>query len=328
MKLFRVVLVMGGVLVLAAAAAVTVGTVEIGPADILRSLLFPDPAGNSARDLIIRQLRLPRVVMAIIVGASLASVGASLQSLLRNPLADPYLLGVSSGAALGAVIGIEIGVGASTGFAFAGALAATVLVFVLATRHHRLDPQTLLLAGVVLNSILGAAMTLVMIFLQPHQIQSVVYWLLGNIRPAGWAPLAFLSLGLIVGFGLLFSQARALDLLAQGEESARQLGVRTERCKVIVLFASALLTTLAVSFNGLIGFVGLIVPHAARFLFGPDNRLLVPASALLGAGVLVCADTLARTVLSPTELPVGALTALAGGPFFLLLLRKGRRILP
>lgn len=312
------------VLLVLGAVSLGLGAVQVSLSDIVRVLLGDEPSNGATEAIIIRELRLPRVLMAAIVGMSLGGVGATLQSTLRNPLADPYLLGVSSGAALGAVLAIGWGHAATHGFAFAGALGATVLIFALAQRHRRMDPHTLILAGVVLNAVLGAGITLAMILMQPHRIPAVVYWLLGSIRSVEGSILVFAATGLAVGLGVLLTQARALDLMTQGEETARQLGVSVERCKVLVLLASAWLTTLAVSYNGLIGFVGLIVPHAGRFLFGPDNRLLIPASALLGAATLVAADAAARTLLAPTELPVGALTALAGGPFFLILLRRSR----
>lgn len=319
----RAVLMLSCLLVAALLVSVGLGTVPIGPLDSARLLLGLDFHGEESARLIFWQLRLPRVTMAIVVGAALGSVGASLQSLLRNPLADPYLLGISSGAGLGAVLAIGLGKQASAAFAFAGAMGAMGLVFTFARRRQRLDPHTLILAGVVLNALFGAAIVLVLIFLQPEQVQAIVFWLLGTVRSVSWTILSYIGATLALGLGLLLYQARPLDLMAQGDDTAQRLGVHTERCKLIVLAASAILTSLAVAFNGLIGFVGLIVPHVGRFLFGPDNRVLLPASALIGALTMLIADTLARSLMSPTELPVGAVTAVAGAPFFLFLLRRG-----
>ncbi|HEV7127677.1 MAG TPA: iron ABC transporter permease [Ktedonobacterales bacterium] len=280
-------------------------------------------------EIIVVQLRLPRVLGAALVGAALASAGTLFQALLRNPLADPLLLGTSAGAALGATIAfmlptiVWLGFGVVALLAFAGALLAVAAVYALASRHGQTPVVTLLLAGVAVSAVLTAGQTL-LIVLDPvlaEHIISLYLWLAGGIAVQSWAQLG--AIGLLVAFGLLGAiyLSPTLDTFALGEEIATYLGVRVERQKLAIVGVAALLVAAAVSISGLVGFVGLVAPHACRLVLGPGHRRLVPASALVGATFVVLADALARTLAAPAELPLGVLTALVGGPFFLLLLR-------
>ena len=279
------------------------------------------------------RLRLPRVIMAGLVGASLATVGAALQALFRNPLAEPFTLGVSGGASLGASIAIAFGLGAS--FAglplifiagFAGALLSVFLVYRLARSGGGVIlPGALLLAGVVLNLSASAGVLIIQYLASYGRSLQILRWLIGSLDVVGFDLIWKMLIFLIPGWMVLLGHARDLHLLATGEESAASLGVDVRRTERVVFMASSLIVAVTVSVGGTIGFVGLIVPHTARLLFGQDVRVLLPASFLLGAAFLVLADTLARVVISPTELPVGAITALLGGPVFLILLRRQQR---
>jgi iron complex transport system permease protein len=283
--------------------------------------------------VILMQVRLPRLLLGLLVGACLASVGVVLQALLRNPLADPYVLGVSSGAALGVALAILLGIG-STFLAlsvlplcgFAGGLLSLVVVYRMAVSYGRLPIHSLLLAGVILNSIFSALIMFITSIMEPNRSAGTMTWLMGTLTAPSYPALAILTCYLLGGLFLLLKQARKLNVLTLGEESARSLGIETERVKRQVYLLSALITGAVVSVSGMIGFVGMVIPHAVRLMLGADHRLLLPASALVGGMYLMVADTLARTLLTPAEIPVGIITALAGGPFFIYLLvwRKDR----
>lgn len=283
--------------------------------------------------VILIQVRLPRLLLGLLVGACLASVGVVLQALLRNPLADPYVLGVSSGAALGVALAILSGIG-TTVLAlsalplcgFAGGLLSLVVVYRMAASYGRLPIHSLLLAGVILNAIFSALIMFVTSIMEPNRSVGTMTWLMGTLTAPSYPALAVLTLYLLGGLFLLFKQARRLNILTLGEESARSLGIETEQVKRLVYVISALITGAVVSVSGMIGFVGMVIPHAVRLVLGTDHRLLLPASALVGGMYLMAADTVARTLLAPAEIPVGIVTALAGGPFFIYLLvwRKDR----
>ena len=294
------------------------------------SALRSDPL---ARAVFLR-LRLPRVLMAGIVGASLAMVGASLQALFRNPLADPFTLGVSGGASLGASLAIAFGLGVSFSgvpvifiAAFAGAGLSVLLVYRLARSGGGglMLPGALLLAGVVLNLCASAGVLVIQYLTSYERALQILRWLIGSLDVVGFDLLWKMLVFLVPGWMVLAAHARDLHLMATGEESAASLGVDVRRTERLVFAASSLIVGVTVSVGGAVGFVGLIVPHAARLLFGQDVRVLLPASFLLGAAFLVLADTLARVMISPGELPVGAITALLGGPVFLLLLKRQQR---
>ncbi|MBX9658251.1 MAG: iron ABC transporter permease [Nitrospiraceae bacterium] len=290
--------------------------------------------GNTAATIMLH-IRLPRVLMGFVVGGSLAAVGVTLQALLRNPLADPYVLGVSSGAALGAALAMLLGLGASMMLlpvlplcGFVGGLLALLLIYRLAQSQGRLPVHSLLLAGVILNAILTALIMFITSIMEPNRSAGLMAWLMGSLTAPGYP-----ALGVVVAYAVLVSaivlhKAQALNVLTLGEETARSLGIETERLKKHLFVLTALLTGAVVSVSGMIGFVGMMVPHAVRLVVGSDHRLLLPASALVGGMFLVISDTIARTILAPAEIPVGIVTALAGGPFFLYLLlwRKDRML--
>jgi iron complex transport system permease protein len=316
-------------LLLAASLAVglAVGPSGLAPLEVWAAL--SGDATGAGRDIVLG-VRLPRVGLGAGVGAALAVAGVVFQALLRNPLADPFVLGVSGGAALAGIAVLVLGSAVGLGYgavppaAFAGSVGALVLLLAVAGPAGRLSSTTLLLVGVVFNAFASAAIVFLASLAGLTEGAQVFLWLIGNLADArpilvGWVA-GFVTLGLAATLPF----ARALDLLALGEENAALLGIDATRARRWLLLASSLLVGAAVSVAGLIGFVGLVVPHALRLALGPDHRLLVPASALAGAAFLVLCDTAARTVLGGRELPVGALTALAGGPFFLFLLRRSQ----
>lgn len=326
---FLVVLAgLGLVAVLIMLGALTVGPAPLSPGEIVAAVTGQTLPRDSLASTVVLQLRLPRILLAALAGAGLAVAGAAFQALTRNPLADPAILGVSSGAAFGVVLAQVLGLGPTpigmlglTGFAFLGAILAACTVYLIARIGALLPIQTLLLAGVIVGLFFSSAITLMISLVDFMRLGAILHWLMGNLGPVPYRSLEFLALGLAVGIGIVLAQARALNLLAAGEESALQLGVESERVKRVIFVAASFITSLVVSFSGPIGFVGLIIPHMVRMLFGPDNRLLIPAAVLVGAGFLVLADALSRTVIQPSELPVGVITAFCGAPFFIYLLR-------
>jgi iron complex transport system permease protein len=295
------------------------------------------PSVDNPDYVILVRTRLPRVLLATIVGGALGVAGAALQALLHNPLACPHILGVSGGASLcGIIVLIFTGTAAAslTGFlrislvslaAFLGAAGTTLLIYRTALSHGRLQPYTLLLTGVVFNAFCGALIMLVNSLVDFYQSHSILFWLMGSLAAQDYVTVSAIGFYVLIGAGWLITQSRKFNLLSLGEESAAQLGVDVETLRRGTFLASSLLVGAIVSVSGMIGFVGLIVPHLLRLLFGADHRLLLPASAWGGAIFLLWADTLARTVVSPTELPVGVVTAMCGGPFFLYLLKKEGR---
>jgi iron complex transport system permease protein len=327
---------LAALLALAVLLGVAFGSVEISPWTSLRLLtwklrLAGRPAGvPDSTVVILFQLRLPRVLLGALVGAGLAAAGAVFQALFRNPMADPAIIGVSSGAALGAVAVILAGGGAAAGglgipaVAFVGAMATALLVYRLARIGPAVQMATMLLAGIAVAAVISACISLLMTF-SGRQIQSIYFWLLGGLGGGGWRSLAAAAPFLGAGMAVALGTAGDLNLTALGEERAAQLGLDVERFKRLTLATGALLTAAAVSVSGLIGFVGLMTPHILRLLVGSDHRRLLPASILGGATFMVLADLAARTAIRPEEIPVGAVTAILGGPFFLYLLRHQRR---
>ena len=301
------------------ALALLTGSVSVPPAAVARALLgLPVPPLTAA---IVLDLRLPRALLAFGVGGLLALSGVELQVLLRNPLADPYVLGVSGGAAAAALAGILAGAGfaAVMGDAFLGALAATLLVVLLARLTGPLTPLRLLLTGAVFAAGANALCLLLLSLARAPTLETMLFWLMGGIHAYGTHPLLLLGL-LAAALALLFVEARKLDILLRGPETARALGVRVGALAALLYASSALLTAAAVTEAGMIGFVGLLVPHLARLLGGAGHRRVLPLSALLGGSLLLAAETLAHSVLAPRLLPIGVVTALLGVPLFLLLL--------
>lgn len=285
--------------------------------------LHPD-VGSGAEAIVLR-VRLPRVVLGILVGAALSLAGAAFQGLLRNPLADPFTLGVSSGAAVGAASVMAAGGVVSVPMgALAGGLAALGTVYRLARVGGRLAGETLILAGVVISSF-GAALLALVISLSTERLQDIFFWLMGSLALRSWSQVLFVALVLVPVYLFLTLAARELNLLALGEEEALSLGVDVQRLRRSLLLWVSLLTAAVVSVSGTIGFVGLVVPHVVRLLAGPDHRALLPLAAVGGGAFLVAADLASRLLLAPRELPIGAVTALLGAPFFGYLLRRRKR---
>lgn len=334
--LIVMVLVLAGLTVLATAW----GAVSIPLGEVFAMLaqkiplinrLLPGGEFSPVNQTIIWELRLPRVVLAGLVGMALALAGATFQGIFKNPMADPHIIGVSQGASLGAcaviVIGLRFdlgGMGAVPLAAFIGALGTVTLVYFLARTGGRVPVMTLLLAGIAVGTLLSALVSL-LIFFSDQLIHSIVFWLMGGFSARDWDYVKMALPYTLIGGGVILALARELNLMLMGEETAQHLGIEVETVKKVLLLAASLLTATAVSAGGIIGFVGLIVPHAVRLMVGPDHRILLPASALAGAIFLITADILARVLLAPTELPVGIITALFGAPFFLFLLHRNRR---
>jgi len=302
-------------LVLTAALGLLVGGVHLSFRELLE--------GNETARLV-ASLRAPRVALAALVGACLALAGAALQALLKNPLADPFLLGTSGGAAVGAALAAVAGFSpfVSPAAAFAGAVASSLTVAALARRGGRLDLQRLLLAGLIANAFFSAILLGVFSVSSGQTARTMLFWMMGSLADATRGRVLALAPYAAAGFGVLIAFAARLNLFAVGEENAAALGVDVERSKRVVFLASSLVTGAAVAFAGIIGFVGLLVPHAARAIVGNDQRILLPVSALGGAALLVAADAVSRSAFAPAELPVGAVTAAIGAPVFAWLLLK------
>lgn len=312
--------------------AVPVSLFALGRA-VIRLMLHQTSQLPTDYRLIIGDIRLPRILLAIFVGGSLSVAGASYQALLRNPLADPYVLGVSSGAGLGAILAMIAGshlaltpalaaVLTPVG-AFLGALVTIAGVYVLGRRDGAIDSGTLLLGGVISASFLSAVIMFLLTTITGRDFHGTAFWLMGDlstpVQPVvSWA----LRFGFFLAAAAIYTTATDLNLILAGEKEAMHLGVDVNRVRLVVYIAASILTGLAVSVSGAIGYIGLLVPHAMRQLFGADHRMLIPTAALGGAIAVVLADTIARTVVAPTELPVGAISALAGAPFFIYLLRR------
>jgi iron complex transport system permease protein len=330
-RVFTICLALGAVLFAAVVISLRIGAYPVSAGDIVMTLV-KGALGRSNEippefRSIVLNIRLPRILLGILVGASLSTAGAGFQALLRNPLADPYVLGVSSGAALGAIISL-IAAPQTAGLiqvaAFAGAAATTAAVYFLGRRGGQLDSGTLLLAGIITASFLSAVIMFLMTTLSGRDLRGMAFWLMGDLSSTlpslRWFGAAFSIFA--IAAGAIYATSSDLNLILTGEQEARHLGVNVHRVKIVVYVAASVLTGLAVSVSGAIGYVGLLVPHLIRMMFGTDYRVLIPASALGGAILIVLADLLARMVVAPTELPVGAMTALAGAPVFIYLMRR------
>lgn len=330
--LFTLLLVL---LLVAVLLNVGLGAVGIGPLQVAAILadgvgIDPGVSFTDRQAAVLWAIRLPRVALGALVGGGLAVAGAALQGIFRNPLADPGLIGVSSGAALGAVAAIVLGFASLGNFslpvaAFFGGLLATLVVYAFARHGGRTEVVTLLLTGIAVNAVAGAGTGLLTTMATDAQLRSIVFWTLGSVGGATWP--AVLAVLPFVGFGALLMPrwGRELNLMVLGESEAYHLGVSTERVRLALIALAALITGAAVSVAGIVGFVGLVVPHLIRLAAGPDHRTLLPASVLGGATLLLLADLAARTLVVPAELPLGVVTALAGGPFFLWLLHRTRK---
>ncbi|MEP6995657.1 MAG: iron ABC transporter permease [Acidobacteriota bacterium] len=308
-----------GLLLACCAAAFLVGGVHLSIADLISGA---GPEGQTAR--LLASLRAPRIALAALVGGCLALAGAALQALLKNPLADPFLLGTSGGAAVGAACAALFGLSplVSPAAAFLGAAAASLTVAALARRGGRLDLQRLLLAGLIANAFFSALLLTAFSIASGEAARTMLFWMMGSLADATEGKVATLCPYALAGAAVLIASSARLNLFSVGEDNAAALGVDTERTKRIVFLAASLLTGAAVAFAGVIGFVGLLVPHAARTVLGNDQRVLLPASFLAGGALLVAADAVSRAALAPAELPIGALTAALGAPLFAWLLLR------
>lgn len=326
--------------VVTALAALIWGAVAIGWRNVLAILCDALPFYQSEaaagvapvhRDILL-QIRVPRVLLAATVGSSLAVSGAIFQGLFRNPMADPYVIGISSGAALGAVVAMLSGFSLAVGgfgavplFAFLGGSATILLVYSMARVGRAVPVMTLLLAGIAVSAFLSALVSLLTYF-AGEKLHQVIFWLMGGLGGATWQQVKVMVPYALIGYLIVSIFSRELNAMLLGEETASHLGVDTEKVKKILLAGASLLVAAAVSTSGIIGFVGLVVPHFVRLVAGPDHRFLIPASALLGGVLLIATDTLARVIIAPTELPVGIITALIGAPLFVYLLKKRKKL--
>lgn len=301
------------------AVALSTGSGQAGPADVLA--LFGDTADQATRDVLLK-LRLPRALAAFGTGATLALAGVLMQVLLRNPLADPYILGTSGGAAVAALLVMLAGVSGLmiNVAAFGGALASTLMVFLIARYHGDWAPGRLLLTGVVIAAGWGAVISLILATAPEANVRGILFWLMGDFSFAGDPVPSLLAASVAVVAGLVL--ARSLNLLATGDQQAALLGLRVRPVRTCIYLLSAVLTAIAVTTAGTVGFVGLVVPHLVRLISGTDHRTLIPNAALAGGSLLVIADTVARTIVAPRQLPVGAITAVIGVPLFLFLLGR------
>lgn len=320
--------------------AVTFGAIKIPIVDTVKIILSKVVFIGEKIDIsdikksnifIVWNIRLPRILLATLVGAILSVVGASYQAIFKNPMADPFVMGISSGAAFGATIGIILklnegilGFGLTSVLAFGGALLTTFIVYNLARVGSKVSTTAILLAGIVMSSLLSSGISLMMIF-NRDDLMNIVSWTLGSFNGANWTQVLVILVPTLLGVIFLTTMSRELNAIVLGEEDAQNLGVNVELTKKIILITASFLSACAVSVSGIIGFVGLIIPHLFRIIFGSDHRILLPVSVIGGGVFLLICDTLARTVLSGVEIPVGIITSIFGGPFFLYLLKKSRK---
>lgn len=330
MSRFSIVILLVIILIFAAAISVSFGPANISFYQILKIFLAKAHLINGSNinplyENIVLNIRFPRIILAIIAGMALSLAGLVLQALLRNPLADPYIIGVSSGAALGAALAIVLGLISLISFAgFLGAVLTIFLVYNLAKTGYKISVKTLLLVGVITNVFLSALISLTA-FLKGESMNQIILWLMGSLSETNIILIVIAGFMVLVGAIVIYLFSRDLNIISVGEESAHHLGVDVEMVKKILFIVVSLITGAVVALTGLIGFVGLIIPHTMRLLVGPDHRILIVSSMLAGGSFLVLADLFARTVMLPAEIPVGVITALFGGPFFLFLLLKRKK---
>ncbi len=319
------------ILILSIVLATVIGPVEISPVLVSRIILAKLPfAGDlilkswsQAEETIVIQIRLPRILLGVLVGAALATAGTAMQGLFKNPMADPYIIGISSGGALGAAIAVVLRMGllALPAMAFFGAICAAFVVYSISRVNDRVPVAALLLSGIAVAAFLSAITSFLM-YIAGESLHQIVFWLMGGLSTSAWDKVLIVAIPLAGGILMLSIYARELNIMLLGDEEAQGLGVEVEKFKKLSIALSALLAGVAVSVSGIIGFVGLIIPHIVRLIVGPDHRILIPASALTGGIFIVITDTLARTIIAPAEIPVGIITAFFGAPFFIYLLQK------
>jgi iron complex transport system permease protein len=330
LKNYSILIILLASLTIAVVMAVGFGAVQIPAKEFIDVLLRGNQTEHSS---ILLQIRLPRVLLCLIIGAGLAAVGAVMQGIFKNPLVDSYTLGMSSGAALGAVISIVTGISFSiagistTGvFAFMGAVVTLFVVYNLARNKNAMSVNSLLLAGVAVSYFLSAVISFLML-LNSDNLQHIVFWTMGSLSLTSWSKVAMSYAIIIPGILALMLYARELNILSMGDESAQYLGIDVEKLKRVLLVICCVIVGSVVSVSGTIGFLGLVAPHIIRLISGSDNKKVIPYSALLGAVLLIVSDTLGRTLIQPVEIPVGVMTSIMGGPFFIFLLRKQRKVL-
>ncbi len=326
-KTFLVSFVLAVSLVIVSLFSLLEGTTSVGFSDLLSSIFHQ--VGSSQNSTIIFSYRLPRILLACVVGAGLACSGVVFQGVLRNPLADPYIIGIAAGGALGAVVSISLfkwnSLFSTSIASFVGSLVAVGLVYGLTVmRKNSSYINTVILAGIIVGSMMNSMMLLIMSVTSSHELQRILFWMMGDFSLADYEKILFSGTVVLIGFLVIYLNANRLNVLSLDEASASNLGIDVQRYRFFLIIVAALMTGSVVSVAGPIGFVGLVAPHSMRLLFGPDHRLLLPTAFLSGALFLVIADTTARLVAYPVELPVGVITALTGAPFFLYLLLKNR----
>jgi len=338
----RTILILFLALIFSIAVFSTIGTANIKVIDTIKIVSSKLPIIGKYIDVsdisdsyktIILKIRLPRVLLGVLVGASLSSAGVAFQGMFKNPMADPYVIGISSGAALGAAIAIVtgmninfLGISSISLSAFIGALVSVFLVYFISKVKNKVPVTNLLLSGIAIGQFFTSIMSFLMV-IYSKDVQKIVFWTLGSLAGKGWEPFIKISIPTILSIIVLNFFARDLNIMLTGEDSAQNLGVEVERIKIYILIICAFMTAMAVSVSGIIGFVGLIIPHIMRLIVGPDHRILLPSAALVGGIFMIFSDTIARTIISPVEVPVGIITALFGGPFFIYLLRKKKKVI-
>ena len=338
----RTILILFLALIFSIAVFSTIGTANIKVTDTIKIVSSKLPIIGKYIDVsnisdsyktIILKIRLPRVLLGVLVGASLSSAGVAFQGMFKNPMADPYVIGISSGAALGAAIAIVtgmnihfLGISSISFSAFIGALVSVFLVYFISKVKNKVPVTNLLLSGIAIGQFFTSIMSFLMV-IYSKDVQKIVFWTLGSLAGKGWEPFIKISIPTILSIIVLNFFARDLNIMLTGEDSAQNLGVEVERIKIYILIICAFMTAMAVSVSGIIGFVGLIIPHIMRLIVGPDHRILLPSAALVGGIFMIFSDTIARTIISPVEVPVGIITALFGGPFFIYLLRKKKKVI-
>lgn len=333
--LFLIVVLIFNIALFSTIGSANIGIVETIKIVLDKILIFTDDFDMTeipeSHRTIILNIRIPRVLLGVLVGAALSTVGAVFQGMFKNPMADPYVIGISSGAALGATVAIItqagislLGINSISLGAFLGAILSTFIVYFISRVKNKVPVTTLLLSGIAIGQFFTAIMSFLMV-IYSKDLTKIIYWTLGSFSAKGWNHLLPVSLPIIASIIVLNFFARDLNVMLTGEESAKNMGIEVEKVKIIILILCSFTTAMAVSVSGIIGFIGLIIPHVVRLIVGPDHRILIPSSALVGGIFMIFADTVARTIISPVEIPVGIITALFGGPFFIYLLRKKRR---
>ncbi len=321
-KIVSITLLLSLLLILIMLLSLLKGSVAISLTEFID--IFRGNSDGITRSIIL-DIRVPRILMAGVVGAGLATAGVAFQALLKNPLAEPYILGVSSGSAVGAILALMTGLFSEWFLplaSFSGGLTTILIVYFLGSVNGRLHTTTMLLAGVMVSAFFGAIIMFLLSIATFQEIGSALFWLMGDLSAADFKKTIIAFLYCFAGFLFLYRNFRGFNLLSIGEETAQHLGSNVEALKIIIFITASLITGISVAFSGLIGFIGLVVPHSARLLFGGDHRILLPASALLGGSFLILSDMIARTIISPAELPVGVITAAIGAPLFIYLLKR------